>query len=224
MKSKNKIFALASIAFELQTVQAAPSDFTHIENYTVDNLSGLQWLDLSQTAGRSYLDVSTDTNLSTAGWHYASGNQLNQFVTNYTGTPLALNTGNPINYSDASNLLSMLGTTGYFYEEPYDDPYYRYLSSSFSPLHINYYAYGITSDIDALQPGKHNLTWLLQSYYSQSRIDLYAGQYSDSWANPTIASFLIRDTLTPIPLPSAIVFFTTGFFCFGALRGKRKPG
>lgn len=73
------IFALASV-----TANAALIDN---DTYTTDALSGLDWLDVTASMGRSYNDVSSEfgSGGDFEGWRYATGLEFNDLVRNTAG-------------------------------------------------------------------------------------------------------------------------------------------
>lgn len=72
------------LSFQASNVQASV-----IDNglYTTDTESGLDWLDVTETVGMSLSDVFAQLNAggSYEGWRYASGDEFNTLIFNYTG-------------------------------------------------------------------------------------------------------------------------------------------
>lgn len=84
-----KIIFIAAMAFGNTVSAATISDANFIDNgtYTSDKVSGLDWLDLSATLGRSFDDVSANMGAGQAfaGWTIASSNQFSQLLDNFGG-------------------------------------------------------------------------------------------------------------------------------------------
>ena len=60
------------------------AELVDLGKYTLDTKTGLEWLDLTETKGLSYNDVSAQlaTGHPLAGWSYASQKQLNELIAN----------------------------------------------------------------------------------------------------------------------------------------------
>jgi hypothetical protein len=66
---------------------AAIADFTDNGTYTTDTLSGLDWLDATESTNRSYDDISGQLmGGDFDGWRYASAVEVNTFWDNAGGT------------------------------------------------------------------------------------------------------------------------------------------
>lgn len=59
--------------------------------YLTDTATGLDWLDVTATTGRSYFDVQAQLGPGQAysGWRHATLDEFNQLVSNFTGLPIA---------------------------------------------------------------------------------------------------------------------------------------
>ena len=82
--------------------------------YTSDDVSGLDWLDVTETAGLSYNDVQTQLAIRGLyeGWMYATAIQFNELISNYVG--YAVNGGEKPNYfvgDRIDGLVVLLGST-----------------------------------------------------------------------------------------------------------------
>jgi len=232
---KQIIFPLiAVLLISSQQANSSPANLIHISNYTADNLSGLQWLDLSVTIGRSYNDVSTDTDLFENGWHYASASEFDQLATNYAlnydlndlRDPSEIWNGATEDFFIAKGLLDLLGKT-YTYIPP--------SSATYELRYSTYYSKVITSDIVDTESGTHNTGYF---GYSKSSVRGYATTVGaifevngsinsfdesipDLISNHQVASLLVRDSPSPVPLPSAISFFIAGLLGLNVFFKKR---
>ena len=89
-------------------------DATHgLASLTIDTDTGLQWLDVNLSQGRTFLDVSGEFGVGGdfAGFRHASGVELVQLYTN-AGIP-DINTSDPTvaNIAPATALMSLVGVT-----------------------------------------------------------------------------------------------------------------
>ena len=79
-----KMFILLLLTATSGLVSAAPftdTNFTDNGDYTTDETTGLDWLDLTETSGRSYNDISAKLGSGGEfeGWSYASAAQVAGF-------------------------------------------------------------------------------------------------------------------------------------------------
>jgi hypothetical protein len=79
------------VSLTLLIVSPAHAAIVHfVDNgpYTTDTFSGLDWLDITESTGRSYNDVTAQFGLGGdyEGWRYATVVQVNQFWENAGGT------------------------------------------------------------------------------------------------------------------------------------------
>jgi len=84
--------------------------------YTTDTVGGLDWLDLTESTGRSFDYVSTQFGVGGEfeGWRYATGEEFNILINNYTGSTHHINDYTQHYYGDGvlDGLVSLLGNTG----------------------------------------------------------------------------------------------------------------
>ena len=69
-------------------LSAAHADIIDLGNQTHDTSSGLVWLDLTETIGQSYLDVSSELGAGGLyeGYRYANTSEVKDFYLNYAAT------------------------------------------------------------------------------------------------------------------------------------------
>lgn len=104
------------VALASGLARASPIQFLDSGRTTVDTKTGLEWLDVTETVNRSYLDVSSE--LSTAGsplglegWRYATRRDFEVLVSNffdvtYTGGSFSINSDSAV-----VSFISLFGNT-----------------------------------------------------------------------------------------------------------------
>lgn len=77
---------------------------------TVDSATGLQWLDLSESVGRSYQDITTQfgTGGDFEGYRYATRDETMQLFTN-AGISGVVNGYQSINYQPITDFIGLFG-------------------------------------------------------------------------------------------------------------------
>jgi hypothetical protein len=184
---------------------------------TRDTQSGLDWLDVTLSTNRSYVDVSSHFSVGGdyEGWRYASGLEFENFLFNYTG----VDESSPYSkefYSEGSSsidgLIPLLGDTR--------DKYVIDRTG----LSADEKSGGFTGD----GSGDHRTTgfisdlayddWIFMAEISdpaEADVNLLDGSASHRWlqdintANPQYGSFLVRQ-LSTVPEPAALLLFLTG--------------
>jgi len=120
--------------------------------YTTDTVSGLDWLDVTATINMSYNDVMSNINLNgfLLGWRYATRNELDGLVYNFTSiTPDPTIPQNTIisNFpeGDIESLVNLLGDTlESYWISAYGDTYNNWNNL---PVGTGYgYTFGIIPD------------------------------------------------------------------------------
>jgi hypothetical protein len=224
MKSIKGIIALTAMIISSQTVRASQSDFAHFNNYTIDNISGLAWLDLSQTVELTYgLDLSAtydavltaanNNNSSLFGWHYATVSDFENLLTDYTDVPNALGVTMP--YSKYTGLVDSLGATLSTLDS--DPPAWGSSDGLLLSTSNDFLNIGSISTARHIYEG---FGWWSPADIGSIRTESY------NESNSAVSSFLVRDANTlprpPLntPLPPAIVMFASGLIGLGVLRRK----
>lgn len=69
---------------------ASKASFVDHGIYTTDTLSKLDWLDVTETGYKSYNKVVSELGAGgkLEGWRYATGIEVNQMLSNYTGVSI----------------------------------------------------------------------------------------------------------------------------------------
>ena len=171
---------------------------------TLDSDSGLEWLDVTETLGQSFIEVEaglTDSSKVQFGFSYANGLQLTELFTN-AGIVDFINpvTGNLV---AASNLINLLGctsvctSTASLQQGIYDG----------DPSSNNY----IVGKV-AIFPGN-----------GLGEVDLFDFQALRTLSFPEVGSYLFRQApLSSVPLPTALPLFGTGLALMGFIGWRRK--
>jgi hypothetical protein len=182
MKSRGLLIGLLAGLAITGSAQATIIDHG---TYLTDTVSGLDWLDVTATIGKSYAQVSANFSNATSaefGWHYATTTQLEKLVSDAT----------------AINIQSY----GYTY----------FLNSDLKPL-STYLGFTESSSNYTVTIGLLNETVLTGSlgsaflYNGCSRVSCdgyYAIQLAfldEGYRDTVVGSYLVRETFIP-PLPS----------------------
>ncbi len=198
--------------------------------YTTDTDTGLDWLDLTETKGLSVTNVYSNY-ISSGNWRYASGDQLNQLIFNYSGsvTNGYDSTDQPAHRIDG--LIDLLGPTG---------------NTGFQVFNNGHYIFGLlkefTTELNCagLSCIATNQSWVASmTHYAIDSITVdilgtpttialtdysktHDFKHDQTEPRADIGSFLIRDTTSSsVPLPSAIWLLVSGLFAvFGISRRK----
>ncbi len=207
------LLAVAVLMLPILPLSAHAGAITDNGWYTTDGDTGLDWLDLTLTLGKSYNDVlgntATDGTYApsgwyAAGWQVASRAQVLQFWTNVTGFTVWDNGFNPA----INNATTMIGSyvgltfgtscpsstceTRGFIAEDYD------ISNSYEAFLVNDDPTHLGNDFSS------TYSWELKS-------DQIA--YAATW--------LIRPI--SIPEPGTLLLFATGLFVLAYHWRRRKP-
>jgi hypothetical protein len=200
-----KVIALIIFVWLLPAAQAT---IINNGNFTTDDSTNLDWLDMSFSIGLSYNDV--DNLLASGGvldgWRYATSTELTTLVTNYI-TEIGTFTLDPSCYcyepGSLAGLAADLGTTAS------DD--------------MALYTYGLLADIP--QPDYHTIASIrtITPLPGPGADDLYVAGYDkslDTNATGTLASFLVRTSVS-VPEPYGLALLCIGLIGLGIFRKKQ---
>ena len=115
---KIRIMLAALVLLVSGQVGAAPIDIVDNDTYLSDTVSNLDWLDVSASVNRSFIDVSSqfDVGGDFNGWRYAAGDEVVGLVYNFLGQPFPDYPDRRQNFPPGSvdGLVDMLGITNSF--------------------------------------------------------------------------------------------------------------
>jgi hypothetical protein len=205
-----RVTGFRGVAFAIGALFLAisPAQATLINNgsYTTDTVTGLDWLDLTSplSLGKSFNTVTSLFATTLSGWHYASGAQVSKLFDDaggvgpygFSGLPPNGN-GSAAQLTAVNLLIGLLGNTGSFGNG----------------------GLGITSDVAP------SLSHWDAAYLNVAVGYLLVPQnwnnQTDTFADPALGSFLIRDTVR-VPEPASLMLFATGLVGLAASRRRRK--
>ena len=182
---------------------AAPIDFVDRGSYTTDNLSRLDWLDVTLTSGLSFGAVNA-TLLGSGqiyeDWRYATMAEAAEMLSNYSGASVdAVHGGiNNAGVGAFNGLSQLIGISSQ------NSNHFRIagLLNTVYPGYPGTYTVGEFYDVKSL---------FLQDQYKFSS---YA--YSN-WSS-SYGSFLVRETLHPVPIPASLPLMAAGLAIFALAR------
>ncbi len=169
---------------------------------TIDTVSGLEWLDLTHTAGLSYDVVSArlvDSGDDLFGWRYATLDEVATFWTNAGG-------GGGSYAGDADAWVE--GIFGYWATSVAggEDAYFLTAEGGAPGSHV----YGLLADYSNQSPTPP----------SEFLAYLNSGEIEDSNSRFDIGSALVK--VTVVPVPAAIWLFGTALIGFVGISRRRK--
>lgn len=191
--------------------------------YLTDTVSGMDWLDVTSSVNMSVNQVNSQFGAGGLfeGWRYASGDEFNQLVGNYTGNPVS-------GYSSVSQepdlidgLVIILGSTldSFMlsqFGETWDE-HYGYSEGAGTD-----YSFGYLSDLAGTW---HYVAMLVDQDMNSNSADYSAahGAVFNNNAYVDLGSFLVRNTQTvQIPEPSTITLLGLGLLAFAGSRNKHR--
>lgn len=195
------------------TVASFKASAVLIDNgtFTTDNVSGLDWLDLSITAGQSYNDALT----SNPGWRYATNAEVeNIFGISFNGF-YDTTGGSAYGYSQ--------GPAGAYSGQTTDIQSFQ---STFGLINLggDEYSFGLYEDEDnilrmmgAYQNGAGNNIVYGPEFVENYDSSLY--QYRTS-SNGAYGSYLVRTSV--VPIPAAIWLFGSGLLGLVGIARRKK--
>jgi len=195
-------------AFNVHAVLISIDWKTVDDNFiTQDSDSGLEWLNLLTTSGRSYSDISTKFGGGEEfeGWRYASQTEVQELTRNW-GIP----TYNRIVGGD-----------------PYDIPSFaNYLGNTFG-LEGGCACQGVPSiGVHGIASLDSDLTVLYARYrtddnWTETSLRGFLN-LSESYMSYDVGSWLVRDSVSVVPLPASVWLFGSGLLGLAGLARRKK--
>lgn len=206
---------------------ASSADFIDNGNYTTDLNNDLDWLDVTISVNQSYNYVSSQFGSGGEyyGWRYATGSEFNNMVSSWTGTEIADDDYTIVSHNegDIDLLHFLLGSTldSWYINEhggtvdavngvdegDYEDFTQGYIADVYDE---NSHYRAIIHDADK---------WAANTDYTQARL----APRENNNPHPAVGSFLVRDTLTPVPVPAAVWLMGSGLLGLLGYSRQRKP-
>lgn len=183
------------------------------DTYTLDTTSGLEWLDLAETANRTYDDISSQLGIGGEfeGWRYATSAEVESFLDEFGGNNAYYNGWSTQNnglfdivsaswgdlYCEINSCATGDGRSGFFYKDQnHDDTYYA--------------QYGQMLDLytHANSPSQDYI-------FTQAGLTYTYNAYSD------FGSALVR-SMSPVPVPAAVWLFASGLLGLIGISRRKK--
>lgn len=179
---------------------------------TYDDNSGLYWLDLTETAGMSYSEVSAQLGAggSFDGWRYATTTEATDIYAQFGLTPGAESL--PI-----EDFRSAIATMNSYFGDLFD-------ATNYVDTHSG--SWGISGTEWPGYPDWH-MVFLAYTYTSGENavLDLgitHSADLSMSWEYAGSLLVIDKYPASPVPLPGALVLFPAGLFFLGFAGHRNK--
>ena len=168
-----------------------------IDSVTQDSESGLDWLDVTLSINRSFLDVNSQFGIGGdyEGWRYANTSDFTQLWHNILGNnPTGLT--HTIHASSSSDLLPWIQVFG---DTSTNENFW--LNAS--------YTIGFLDSAPGYTSRPYSAAVYIDDTYSQHFTDATYGWYYGDNHYSTVGSWLVRET-SPVPIPAAVWLFGSG--------------
>lgn len=195
----------------------ACAGFDNHSSFSTDTTTGLDWLDLSQTAGMSYLDAESGP-FAAGGWRHATGQEVSDLFRVYTGK--AERVWGSVAPEFGIELIRQLGVT--FSTNNSEGVYAVYDSA----LPVSLLTGGMFNDED---PNQYVGIGQYVEYISCFGIpcvndttiwSVFRNEIGKTDINPAYGNFLVREAAA-VPEPTSGALFLAGLVVFGIAGGKR---
>lgn len=226
MKIKIALAILLSQLFSINSAHASAVHFIDNGSYTTDTISGLDWLDVTTSVNQSYNYVSSQFGVGGdyEGWRYATGMEFNQMVSNYTGTNIPDTQYSTVLQAegDIDQLHFLLGST-------YDAWFININQPTFDAQQgvpegeSHDYTLGIIVDVYPLDTSFIYVALIEDDDIVPTNFDRTKAHAAIIRVDDTLertGSYLVRDTLSAVPVPAAVWLMGTSLL--GLIGYSRK--
>ena len=223
MKTTGKLMLLLMAGF-INQAYAALIDVSG-ENYSIDTINNLAWLDLTATQGQSYNTI-INSSWYLSGWRHATGEEI---ISLYESNLPSLQTSEVIpdpNFplkiagdywappqfdrnGKVQSLLAILGATS---------------STAYGPYTYGIFGREVLCTGGCTAHGIASFGWTSDRSGNSLVQAIMEGGAQDQYGHGYIGHFLVNDSIvTTVPLPSSIIFLISGLFSFGLLKKTKTP-
>lgn len=217
-----KLGKLAVAVAAIVAIGSAQASIIDNGTYTTDTVSGLDWLDVTRTAGMSFNTVLSEIAVGGTlyGWRYATADQLAELV---NGLPITYTSNIPI--PSVSSYARVTGSDRIILDGLTTSLGITFSNSIYaSHDRVN----GLTADamstnspyhyISTFESVDHNLAG-----YHFSQVSFRDSYQHSTLSNESVGSFLVRDTaISPVPAPPAVILMLAGLGLLGLTKRFRK--
>jgi hypothetical protein len=186
------ILKLASATIALLISSSVNASLIDNGNYTTDTVSGLNWLDLTETNGLTYYYVSSQLAAGGVydGWRYATLAETENLFMEF-GLPITNTSESPISASTLSGITTMIS----------------YLGNTPGEFSAEYSGSLGLVDVSS-GSGSHLRVGALTTGYGASAVTESTVFETDSYGANYFGHYLVQ--LMPVPVPAAVWLFSTG--------------
>ena len=225
----NKIILTSVLSIPALNVHSAIIDYN---TYFTDTNTGLNWLDVTATVNRSYNDISSQfvAGGEFDGWRYATKNEFNSLLSNYTGINAVGNARTITTGTTPSvdGLVELFGSTldsswTARFGETWDS-YNGYAEGSGIDFTL-----GILSESDNLLANQRQVAAIWDNENNGQAVDFFNAEHRQVFVDDPkadIGSYLVQGKASSDPAavtePQTILLFGLGLLGLSMTRKRRK--